>query len=702
VTVLTLTIALAAEGMWQPDQLPALAAELAAEGLAIPAEQLADISQLPLSAVVGLGWCTASFVSDAGLFVTNHHCVTDWLSGLSDETRDLHEQGWLAETRADELYVGPGKAIQIITGIEDVTETVVDRIDRRMKDAQRQRVLERTRKELVATCEEATPGAVCQVISLQHGLVYQLVTAIELKDIRLVYVPPRAVGDYGGEVDNWEWPRHAGDFSILRAWVGPSGNPEHGADNVPYRPSSHLTVSTAGVAEGDFVMVAGYPASTERYRLASELDFAIQTADPTKIAWYGRLIGILETYGLEHPEAAGVLGGTIDGFENSIKAYQGELVGFEKQGTAAAKHAEEGDLRAWMEARKERKDHLVALDELRSLVAAEQATWQRGLVVKLLRWMAPRFDAAHDLVRWNQERALDDLDRDEGYQDRDRDDLAGWLQSLDEGRVADAERLALTQIIAWSQELPTAQRIEPLDEWLFVQGGVEDALDRLYGPSVMDTPEGRTHLLDVGTEQLAASTDPWVELALAMAPWLAERREEERERAGAELRLRPLVMEARLEQAERMLYPDANGTLRVTYGQVRGYEVEDGLAASPHTRVAGLVAKAGEPPFDAPEAWLAAAEGAPRTRWADPHLRDVPVDFLSTLDTTGGNSGSPTLNAQGELVGLLFDGTYESIPADWDFDDALTRSIHVDVRYLLWILDEVEGADHLVEELGVR
>ena len=696
-----LPLALAAEGMWQPDQLPRLAPELAEEGLELSAEQVADVAQLPLSAVVGLGWCTASFVSETGLFVTNHHCVTDWLSGLSDETRDLHADGWLAGQPSDELYIGPGAAIQIITGIEDVTTEVRNRIDRRMKDAQRQRVLERTRKELVAECEEATPGAVCKVVSLQDGLVFQRVIATELKDIRLVYAPPRAVGDYGGEIDNWEWPRHAGDFAFLRAYVGEDGSVEHAEGNVPYQPPSHLSLDPSGVSPGDFVMVAGYPARTQRYKLAEELAFQIETAGPTKIAWYRQLIAILEGYGQQHPDEAGILGGTIDTLENSVKAYEGELVGFERQDTLAQKREAQDDLRAWMEARRERKDHLVALDELRALLAAEQATWSRHLLVRLVLWMAPRLDAAHDAVRWSQERPLDDLDREEGYQDRDRDDLIGWLEGLDQGRAAAAERLVLEQLIAWTQDLPPSTRIEPLDEWLFVQGGVQDALDRLYGPSVMDTPEGRVHLLDSGLESLEQSTDPWVELALAMAPWLAEHKEEGREREGAMLRLRPLVMEARLEQADRMLYPDANSTLRVTYGQVRGYEVEDGLSATPQTRVAGLVAKAGDYPFDAPEAWLAAAEAAPRTRWADPSLRDVPVDFLSTLDTTGGNSGSPTLNARGELVGLLFDGTYESIPADWSFDEANTRSIHVDIRYVLWILDEVEGADRLVEELGI-
>ena len=226
-------------------------------------------------------------------------------------------------------------------------------------------------------------------------------------------------------------------------------------------------------------------------------------------------------------------------------------------------------------------------------------------------------------------------------------------------------------------------------------------MERLHENPSLASTEGRLALLAATAAELAASAYPWVQLAGALDAWLAPRRNLDKARKGARLRLQPDYVDALRNFTDGDLYPDANGTLRVTVGRVEGYTPADGLLALPQTTVAGMVAKAGAWPFDAPDRVLQAAARSRESRWVDPALGDVPVDFLTTLDTTGGNSGSATLDSQGRLVGLIFDGNYEAMSADWVFDPVLTRSIHVDIRYMLWILDEVEHADWILDELGM-
>ena len=254
-------------------------------------------------------------------------------------------------------------------------------------------------------------------------------------------------------------------------------------------------------------------------------------------------------------------------------------------------------------------------------------------------------------------------------------------------------------MLSQHEALPPDQQAPELRAWIEAHGGLEGSLEELYESPALATTAGRLALFDMEAADFERSEDPFIGLAVALETYLAAQRVRDEERRGAYLRLMPLYMDA-LKASRTHVYPDANNTLRVTVGHVSGYSPADAVWYQPHTTVAGMVAKAGEAPFDAPDRFVAAAASTESSAFYDASLGDVPVDFLSTLDTTGGNSGSATLNAKGEFVGFLFDGNYEAMSADWVFDPALTRSIHVDVRYALWLL-EVEGADHLLKELGV-
>ncbi|MCB9743561.1 MAG: S46 family peptidase [Alphaproteobacteria bacterium] len=699
---LTLTApAQADEGMWLPEQLPAMAETLAEMGLELPAEQLADPLSAPLGAVISLGGCSASFVSDQGLIATNHHCVSGYLQYNSDGEQNRARDGYLAPDRASELSAGPTARVQVVESIEDVTDRVNARIRRRTKDLQRAELVEAAIKEIVAECEQA-PDRRCRVVDVYAGQQYRLITALELQDLRVVYAPPRSVGDYGGEVDNWEWPRHGGDFSLLRAYVAPDGSAAPFAEeNVPYQPKHHLRIATGDLDPGDFVMVAGYPWETYRHHSALELRFDHEVGYPFWIDLLQRELDILEEESAASAQAAARLADPIDGTSNFLKYCEGMQDNFSRPGALEPKLQEDAALRAWIDelpARQER--HGAALSEQDALITKGQASFRRDTLVGGLFWASDLLSAAHKAYRLSVEREKPDLKREFGYQERDEERLRQRLEQMERALWLPAERRLLELMLTELAALPPEQQVPELSAWLAAQGGMAAALERLYDDPELAETEARLALLEADRATLEASEDPWVQLAVALEAHLAPKRFADKVDAGARLRVDPVVMEALIASRGGLVYPDANGTLRVTVGHVQGYSPRDAVQYLPQTTLPGVVAKAGEEPFDAPARLLEAA-GAPGERWVDPDLGEVPVDFLTTLDTTGGNSGSATLNGRGELVGLIFDGNYESMSADWTFNPSITRSIHVDVRYILWLLDEVEGAEHLLTELGV-
>jgi hypothetical protein len=309
--------------------------------------------------------------------------------------------------------------------------------------------------------------------------------------------------------------------------------------------------------------------------------------------------------------------------------------------------------------------------------------------------------AAWTCYRLAVERQFPDVERDPGFQARDVPQIRDRMQQIEKSLDLGADRALLKAVLQHTQTLPPDQRIPPIDAWIQANGGIDPALDAVYRSTALVAPEARLKLTEWSRADFERNADAWVKLAVALEAWQRDARAEKRTRDGAFARLRPVWMDALQQFHDDELYPDANGTLRLSFGRVEGYSPEDGVTYHAQTGLQGMARKAGGPPFDAPIRVLDQVRVAPRTRWAAPDLEDVPVNFLSTLDNTGGNSGSPTLNARGELVGFVFDRNWDAVAADWVYEADLTRSIHVDVRYLLWMLDEVEKAKVLLQEMGV-
>ncbi len=692
--------ALADEGMWQPSDLPEFAPYLEDLGLSVPAAEFARLDAAPLGAVVSLGHCSGSFVSPDGLIATNGHCARRWLSFASEPGANRVLDGVVAPEQAGELWAGPTARVRIMQSSEDVTAQVLSGVGRRTKDTRRATTIKQNRKDLVAECE--SDGELrCSVVSFHGGLEYRRIAMRELRDVRLVYVPPDSIVTFGGETDNWMWPRHTGDFALLRAYVGPDGQAAgHHADNVPYHSPVHLPLSTEGIGPGDFVAIAGFPGSTSRHLTAMEIRYAQQVRYPKDISVFDELLEILDAAIKIDPVAEQKLSPMRFSLENVRKNYQGMLDNLDSWDLAARRTAEEAELRAWVASEKSRrKRYGEGLEGLEAEVAAWQAHGERDLLVRRINPKLLR--TARTGARLAMERESPDEDREPGYQDRDLQSHTDRFASLERTLYLPVEQ----DIFAWwlqrSQDLPEDQRIEPLDAWMAQMGTIPAALDALFAAPPLATGEGRDALLSASLEQLRASEDPWVQLGLALEEWRDEQEVERDAHQGAMLRLRPLYHQALIEKDGGAGYSDANGTLRVSVGTVQGYSPAEAVVYGPQTTLSGMAAKAGEGDFYLDSSLIERIDGAAGSRWADESLGQVPVDFLSNLDNTGGSSGSPTLNARGELVGLVFDRNYEAMAADWQYVPELNRSIHVDVRLLLWLLESTDGAAWVLQELGI-
>ena len=697
----------AGEGMWVPQQLPEIAGPLKEAGLKLSPQQLADLTGDPMGAVVALGGCTASFVSPEGLVVTNHHCAYGAIQLNSTPENNLIRNGFNAPTPADEVSAGPNARVFVLDEITDVTREAQAAIAAAGDDALgRTKALEAFEKKLIAGCE-ADAGFRCRLYSFSGGNAYRLFKNMEIRDVRLAYAPPGSVGKFGGDIDNWMWPRHTGDFAFYRAYVGKDGKPAaYSPDNVPFKPKRWLKIADKPLGEGDFVMVAGYPGSTNRYALAAEFDNTAQWTYPTVARHYKNQIALVEAAGKKDPEVQVRYANTMASWNNTSKNYEGQLEGFKRIDAAGQKRAEEAAVLAWLKGQGAKGS--AALDahaQLIALLEQAKATRERDLTLAMFNNTA-MLGAATQLYRLSIERQKPDAERESGYQDRDLTAIEGGLKQLERRYVPAMDRQLQEYWLNEYLKLPAGQRVAAVDQWL---GGndaaaVKRALDRLAGTKLGSTEE-RLKWFGADRAAFEASTDPAIQYAVAVMPTLLKLEQERKTRAGENLAARPVYLQAvadyKNSQGE-FVYPDANLSLRITFGNVTGYVPRDGVKYTPFTTLEGVVAKeTGADPFDSPQALLDAVAAGRHGGLADARLGSVPVNFLSDLDITGGNSGSPVLDAHGRLVGLAFDGNWESVASNWVFDPTMTRMISVDQRYMRWIMQEVFPAPQLLEEMDV-
>ncbi|MBL8949972.1 MAG: S46 family peptidase [Myxococcaceae bacterium] len=680
--------AFAGEGKWTPAQVLELGPKWVKEqGFQLPLSKLWDKKKGTglLSNAVQLPGCSGSFVSAEGLLITNHHCVVSILTEHSTPGANLFEDGYFAKTRADEK-ASKAYRIQVPRAFRDVTAEVRAKLDAAPTDLERYRALEAVQNALVAACEKEAPGegasgTRCTFATFDGGVTFNLTVFDELSDVRLVWAPPRGVGEYGGEVDNWSWPRHTGDFSLLRAYT---------TKGEPYRPQYFFPLSTSGVKGGDAVAVLGYPGVSYRSLLAREVQERYERFFPAREKWTGEQISLLEEATKGSEEGRIAVSDELKRLANVHKNAQGQLAGIER-GDLVKKRA---DADAAVLAKAPAKA-VEAQKALEAVLEARLKLWEHDFAVDLLPQSSRALDWAVTLARLSTERAKPDLEREPGYQERDLPRLRERLARDQKRFFLAADKAATAAWVKRAQGLPAEQKIAAVDTEL------SKKLDGIYAKTKVGVLDERKKMIEETAEQLKARKDPLLELGFALDAERKAQKERVDGWVGATLVHRPQWRAAVFAAAGKPVAPDANSTLRVSFCRVKGYEPRDGVMMKPQTTLAGMLAKhTGKEPFQVPQKVLDAARAKRLGRWRDATLGDVPVAFLADCDTTGGNSGSPVIDGNGKLVGVNFDRVWENVANDFGYNPDVARNVTADARYALWQLEEVEGAKELLVELG--
>jgi hypothetical protein len=691
------------EGMFPISLIHELGLE--SKGLAVGARQVYDPDGVGLvDAIVNVGTCTGSFVSPEGLILTNHHCTHSAVQAASTVEENLLEQGFLARSRSEEIPAA-GRLARIMVSSEDVTERVLTGLTDGMDPPERTRAIERARRMIIGETEKQYPGKRAEVAEMFAGRSYVLFTYIVLPDVRLVYVPPRGIGNFGGEVDNWMWPRHTGDFAFMRAYVAPDGSPaEYSPSNVPYRPRVHLRVQPDGANEGDFVFILGYPGRTFRHTSSHYLSFEYEVRMPHVVEWNSWLLSLLAEQG-DVDEAVDIkYADWVRRLSNTEKNHRGKLAGIRRLQLIDRRLQEERALRQFIESDAQRTAQFGSvLDEIGKVYAEMRETFGMDALLDDIRSSQTLLSVALTLYDGAIELQKPDMERSSQFTQRNiertRENITSQLGNIDLETDRTIVHRLLMRAVGMSSE-------EQLSGLMRVTGTTKESIGRFVGqayrnPRLLDEVFA-LKLLSEDSATIAGMSDPLVRLAVALHPIIDAQRARRMYRDGLLTRYSALFVHARQEFLKKDFIPDANRTLRLTYGTIKGYAPADALYARPMTTVRGIIEKnTGRKPFDAPRKLIDLHRERKFGRFAATSLNDVPVALLYDLDTTGGNSGSPLLNARGEVVGVNFDRVWDATVNDYAWSTEYSRSIAVDIRYVLWVTQMFAGADFLLQEMGV-
>ena len=693
------------EGMYPITGLSKL--NLKAKGLKIdPAEIYNPKGTSLIEGIVHLGGCTGSFVSNEGLVITNHHCVFSAVQAASTVERDYLTNGFLAATRPNEIPAR-GLTARITEEMRDVSAEVLGSVKDSMAPLERSKAIEGRIAELTKQAQKDLPGKSISISEMLAGKSYVMFISTTLRDVRLSYVPPRSIGEFGGEDDNWVWPRHTGDFSFVRAYVGPDGKPaDYSTGNVPFKPKRFLKVNPKGVNEEDFVFILGYPGRTYRHQTSYYMAYEEDLRMPFVADLNDFLIKTMEELGRADRATALKFDARIKGLANTMKNYRGKLVGMKRLHLAATKREEEVALQKFIDGDPQRKAAYGTVLEQAGRIYAEMSGVARYELVLdnlptaslLLRLGSTVSEASREMAKPSAERAA-------AY----RDAALTATKKASGGSFTNyheqAEKLFFKKLVTLAAQLPDNQRIAPVDEALrrdFSDQNITRYVEDAFARTTLKTANGLADAIGRNQDEIAQLNDPFVSLASSLAP-LQQKLRDTRQRRSAELsKLSALLLDVKQTFQQKDFIPDANSTLRFTYGHIRGYSPADASFLKPITTLTGVMEKTGEDyPYATPQVVRDLYKAKDYGRYRLPTRNELPVAILYNTDTTGGNSGSPVMNAKGELVGVNFDRAWGATINDYAWNEAYSRSIAVDIRYVLWVTEKVGKADFLLKELGV-
>lgn len=662
IALLTLSGVRADEGMWLPLLIGERIEDMKAKGFELSAEDIYSVNQAALKdAIVLFGrGCTGELVSAEGLLFTNHHCGYGQIQSHSSVEHDYLTNGFWAMNRSEELP-NPGLTVSFLVRMEDVTAQIEGGT---------------TAAEVVAAAEEGGKYS-ASVESLYYNNKFYLFVYQVYRDIRLVGAPPSSIGKFGGDTDNWMWPRHTGDFSIFRIYAGKDNEPaDYSPENVPYQPKRHFAISTKGAEEGDFTFVYGFPGSTREYVTSDFVDYTLNHSNPAKIRLRTKRLDIIGEAQSKDVATRIMYASKHAGIANAWKKWQGESLGLARRNTVGKKQAYEARFEEW-----------AVGSEYEGILAQLHAKYAELLPYAITR------DYYNEAVY-----AIELL----GF--------AGRLGRLSEANYKDYSPAIDKKIaIEMLKDFGANVAAEFVPEWYTAKlaecGSVEAFVEWLYGTSRLTSLECYEGAIAEGYD---FKNDPAVIMRREFDNLYKEKINTPYVALNQEITtLYKTYMRGQMAfEPERTFYPDANLTLRVAYGSVAGYEAADGVYHLPYTTLDGIIEKDNPEiyDYDIPQSLRDLYASKEYGRWGvemNGHYT-IPVAFLAKNHTTGGNSGSPIINGKGELIGINFDRTWLSTMSDLDYDPDICRNISVDIRYVLFVIDKIGGAGYLLDEMTIN
>ncbi len=673
------------------------------KGLKISVDEVYNPDGVSLvDALVKIGGCTGSFVSNDGLIITNHHCVFGIVSDASTVENNYLENGFLAESREKELPA-KGLTCRITDSYEDVSAEVLEAANNAEDISQRTTAISKKIKEIVEREEKKDSTIKAEVSEMFVGEQYILFRYRTINDVRLVYVPPRSIGEFGGESDNWIWPRHNGDFSFVRAYVAPDGSSaKYSEDNVPYQPKKFLEVSPNGVNEEDFVFILGYPGRTFKHQPSQFLMMQEKYQLPYVQDIFSWLIDLYEKRGENDPEFALNIVGEIQGLANTEKNYRGKMQGLERLKLIQKKQDEEKQLQSFIDSDPTLKEKYgTVLSEIDEVYKDAFATGRRNLVLMMLSRNVDYYRLAEIFIDYKKEMLKPEAERKSLYKKDKRGDFYNSITKLYNDFMPDLEPQILNKILIDASSFEECKDLEPFMSFSSEKNKQEFIAD-LYEDTFINDSKEFFELLEDEDETLEDIDDPYLNLVKAAVELGDAERKKSQVRDGKLNILIAKLNDVKRQWLNKSFVPDANLTLRLTYGYVRGYSPADATYFSPNTTLTGLIEKGRESgDYKLNKKIKELYEAKDFGQFVHPKLNDVPVNFIYNMDTSGGNSGSPIMDAYGRLVGVNFDRSFEATVNDYTWSEDYSRSIGVDIRYILWVVQKVGGADFLLKEMGI-
>jgi hypothetical protein len=686
------------EGMYPLSEIDKV--DLVKAGLKIDPKEIYNPEGTSLvDALVNIGGCTGSFISENGLIITNHHCVFGFISAASTVENNYLEKGFHAKSFSEEIPA-EGVTVKITESYEDVSEQILDAVKHVDDPAERVKIINNKIREISQNASDEKNSITAQVAEMFIGKTYVLFKYRIIRDVRLVYAPPQSIGNFGGETDNWVWPRHTGDFSLIRAYVSKDGSAAtYSTENIPFSPKKFLKVNPHGIDEEDFVFILGYPGRTFRHRPSHYLEYQKNYLLPYISELYSFAIDEMEKLGKNDPALKLKYSSRIKGLANTMKNYQGKLKGLNRIDIIGQKKEEEKLLINFINSDKELKTKYGNLfsdiSEVYKSVfdIAKADLWFRQLISQ-----SATISLANQLIAH-----FENLNkpRDENQIQRQ---AMGRMSASRNLYHPDLEKALLTKLFSDAINFSNGSRIKALDDISGVTPleKIENLIKLALNSKLIDETNYNS-FMKLSAEEFNSLNDPFLTFVKKLKDQSQEIQNQNEINDGTLNKLYADLVDVKMSWKKSNFIPDANSTLRLTYGYIKGYSPADAVYYNPLTTIEGVLEKSitGNEDYTIPEKLKELIAKKDYGKYADKKLSSIPTAMLYNMDTTGGNSGSPILDSYGRLVGVNFDRAYEATINDFAWNESYSRSIGVDIRYVLWVLDKFSDAQNLLNEIGI-